>query len=201
MGKYNSTPGHLTEGMRIALCQQKRRRLVITQGELKEWLWTTHGVCVTQATISLTLKRSDELLAMVADTSVSPPRLALHTCQAVRYPQMELALKCWFLEQQDKVNLNGDMLRAKVARSLQELHPDAPEMAFSQGWLEKFKDRHGIKSFRRFGESSALDMEAIGAALPDIRVVVDAYTKKDVFNMDETGLCWRLQADNSLATH
>jgi hypothetical protein len=58
-----------------------------------------------------------------------------------------------------------------------------------------------IKSFRRFGESGTLDMEAVGTALPDIRVVVDAYAKKDVFNMDETGLCWRLQADNSLATH
>jgi hypothetical protein len=32
------------------------------------------------------------------------------------------------------------MLRAKVAHFLQELHPDALEMAFSQGWLEKFKD-------------------------------------------------------------
>jgi hypothetical protein len=93
------------------------------------------------------------------------------------------------------------MLRVKAARFLQELHPDAPKMAFSQGWLEKFKDRHGIKSFRRFGESGALDMEAVGAALPDIRAVVDAYAKKDVFNMDETGLCWCLQADNSLATH
>jgi len=67
--------------------------------------------------------------------------------------------------------------------------------------LEKFKDRHGIKSFRRFGESDALDMEAIGTVLLDIRVVVDAYAKKDVFNMDETGLCWLLQVDNSLATH
>jgi hypothetical protein len=67
--------------------------------------------------------------------------------------------------------------------------------------MEKFKDRHGIKSFRHFGESGTLDMEAIGAALPDIRAIVDAYAKKDVFNMDETGLCWLLQADNSLATH
>jgi hypothetical protein len=66
---------------------------------------------------------------------------------------MELAFKRWFLEQQDKVNLNGDMLRAKTARFLQELHPDAPKMVFSQGWLEKFKDQHGIKSFRHFGES------------------------------------------------
>lgn len=114
---------------------------------------------------------------------------------------MELALKCWFLEQQDKVNLSGDMLRAKAACFPQELHPNAPEMALSQGWLEKFKDRHEIKSFRRFGESDALDMEAIGAVLPDICVVGDAYIEKDVFNMDETGLYWRLQADNSLATH
>jgi hypothetical protein len=114
---------------------------------------------------------------------------------------MELALKPWFLEQQDKVNLNEDMLRAKVACFLQELHPDALDMAFSQGWLEKFKDWHGIKSFRCFGESGALDMEAVGAVLPDIRAVVDAYTKKDMFNMDEIGFCWRLQADNSLATH
>jgi hypothetical protein len=201
MGKYNSTPGHLTEGMRIALCQQKRCCSTLMQGELKEWLWTTHGVCVTQATINLTLKRSDELLVMAADTSVPPPRLALHTCQAVQYPHMEIAFKRWFLEQQDKVNLNGDMLRAKAARFLQELHPDALEMAFSQGWLEKFKDRHMIKSFRRFGESNALDMEVIDAALSNIRTVVDAYAKKDVFNMDETGLCWHLQADNSLATH
>jgi hypothetical protein len=79
MGKYNSTPGHLTEGMRITLCQQKRRHPALTQWGLKEWLWTTHGVCVTQATINLTLKRSDELLVMVADTSVPPPRLALRT--------------------------------------------------------------------------------------------------------------------------
>jgi hypothetical protein len=83
MDKYNSTPGHRTEGMRITLCQQKRRRLAFTQGELKEWLWITHGICITQATISLTLKRSDELLEMAADTSVLPPRLALRTHQAV----------------------------------------------------------------------------------------------------------------------
>ncbi len=70
---------------------------------------------------------------MAADTSVPPPWLALHTRQVVEYPQMELALKRWFLEQQDKVNLNEDMLRAKAARFLQELHPNAPEMASSQG--------------------------------------------------------------------
>jgi hypothetical protein len=31
---------------------------------------------------------------------------------------MELTLKRWFLEQQDKVNLNGNMLRAKATHFL-----------------------------------------------------------------------------------
>jgi hypothetical protein len=133
MGKYNNTPGHLTKGMCIAVCQQKHHHPALTQGELKEWLWTTHGVCVTQATISLTLKCSDELLAMATDTSVPPPA----TCTT--YPSNCAVLvdgvcaQTLFLEQQDKVNLNGDMLRTKAARFLQEFHPDAPEMAFSQG--------------------------------------------------------------------
>jgi hypothetical protein len=160
--------------MRIALCQKKSRHPALTQGELKEWLWTMHGVCVTQATISLTLKCSDELLAMAVDTSVPPPQLALRTRQVVQYPQMELALKHWFLEQQAKVNLKGDVLRVKATHFLQELHPNAPKMVFSQGWLEKFKDRHEIKSFHRFGESGALDMEAVRATLPNICAVVDA---------------------------
>jgi len=43
MGKYNSTLGHLTEGMRIALCQQKRCHPTLTQGELKEWMWIMHA--------------------------------------------------------------------------------------------------------------------------------------------------------------
>jgi hypothetical protein len=43
-------------------------------------------------------------------------------------------------------------------------------------------------------------MEVVGVVLSDIRAIVDAYTK-DVFNMDEIGLYWRLQAENSLVNH
>jgi hypothetical protein len=56
------------------------------------------------------------------------------------------------------------------------------------------------KQLARHYQTSTLDMEAVGTALPDICAIVDAYAKKDVFNMDETGLYWRLQADNLLAT-
>ncbi|MBA0749479.1 hypothetical protein Gogos_003399 [Gossypium gossypioides] len=71
---------------------------------------------------------------------------------------------------------------------------------FSIGWLEWFKARHGIKSYRRFGESSSVVMENIEDALPQIRAKLEIFDWKDIYNMDETGLFYHLQAEHSLAT-
>ncbi|KAK3228652.1 hypothetical protein Dsin_000533 [Dipteronia sinensis] len=43
-------------------------------------------------------------------------------------------------------------------------------------------------------------MENIESALPGIRAKLDQFHWKDIYNMDETGLFFRLEADHSLAT-
>ena len=43
-------------------------------------------------------------------------------------------------------------------------------------------------------------MEKIEASLPSIREELDKWDWKDIYNMDETCLFYRMQADNSLAT-
>ena len=43
-------------------------------------------------------------------------------------------------------------------------------------------------------------MQAIEQELPNIRHILNEYNLKDIYNMDETGLFWRMQADSSLAT-
>ncbi|KAH1228178.1 CENP-B 2 [Glycine max] len=77
---------------------------------------------------------------------------------------------------------------------------DDSDFNFSIGWLGKFKHRHGIKSFRRFGESGSVDVQDMEKKLVSIREKIDQFPMKDIFNMDETGLFYRLQADHSLAT-
>ena len=74
------------------------------------------------------------------------------------------------------------------------------EFKFSSGWLEQFKVRHGIKSYRRFGESGSVVMENIEATLPSIKVKLDQFQWKDIYNMNEMSLFYRLEADHSLAT-
>ncbi|KAG8377334.1 hypothetical protein BUALT_Bualt08G0022400 [Buddleja alternifolia] len=49
-------------------------------------------------------------------------------------------------------------------------------------------------------QSGSVDMDKIEASLPWIREELDKWAWKDIYNMDETGLFYRMQADNSLAT-
>lgn len=89
----------------------------------------------------------------------------------------------------------------KARDTMKLLYPyDDLDFNFSTGWLGKFKHRHGIKSFRRFGESGSVDVQDMEQKLVSIREKIDQFPMKDVFNMDETGLFYRLQADHSLTT-
>ncbi|CAA7037302.1 unnamed protein product [Microthlaspi erraticum] len=114
---------------------------------------------------------------------------------------MEKVVYEWFLQYQDRVNMSGELILQKAKDTMKILYPQQEsEHQFSQGWLEKFKLRHGIKSFRRFGESGSVDVQDMEKKLEAIREKIDKFPMKDVFNMDETGLFYRLQADHSLAT-
>ena len=106
---------------------------------------------------------------------------------------MESAFVEWFLSHQDRVNVSGDLIKEKADLFLDHFYPEHDVFKFSNGWLESFKDRHEIKSIRRFVESGSVDMTLIGKSLPDIRETLDKYEWKDIYNMDETGLFYRLQ--------
>ncbi|XP_031261345.1 CENP-B homolog protein 2-like [Pistacia vera] len=118
----------------------------------------------------------------------------------VKYPAMKSAIYEWFVCHQEHVNMNGELLKEKGNVFLRKLYLEATSFGFSNGWLEKFKQRHVIHSFRRFGESCSVNMEKIEASLPPIREELDKWALKDIYNMDEIGLFYRMQADNSLAT-
>ncbi|XP_024634731.1 CENP-B homolog protein 2-like [Medicago truncatula] len=114
---------------------------------------------------------------------------------------MENVVYEWFLQHQERVNITGELILQKARDTMKLLHPhDDSDFNFSTGWLGKFKHRHGIKSFRHFGESGSVDVQDMEQKLVSIREKIDQFPMKDVFNMDETGLFYRLQADHSLAT-
>jgi hypothetical protein len=106
---------------------------------------------------------------------------------------MEFALVKWFRANQERANVSGELVRESVTKILDRLYPGHEPFEFSSGWLEVFKSRHGIRSYRRLGESGSIDMAALPNTLPAIRDVLDQYAWKDIYNMDKIGLFYRMQ--------
>jgi len=138
--------------------------------------------------VSGTFKQSAELLTKATTSNFSSKRQ-----KTMKFPVMEAALAEWFLANQEHVNLSGDLICESAMKIIDRLYSDHPPFEFSNGWLEAFKVRHGIKKHRRFGESGSVDMTIVAAALPGIRQVLDAYEWRDIYNMDENGLFYRMQ--------
>lgn len=69
----------------------------------------------------------------------------------------------------------------------------------SNGWLDNFKERHGIVFKEVQGEAAAVDMEAVDNWRQDIlSKLLAEYSPSNVFNVDETGLFWRLMPDKTM---
>ncbi|KAL8510545.1 hypothetical protein ACS0TY_017388 [Phlomoides rotata] len=97
--------------------------------------------------------------------------------------------------------MSGEIIQGKAIELLQKMYGETnPNFSFSSGWLEHFKARYGIKFYRRFGESGSVNIENIENALPGIQSKLDQFQMKDIYNMDETVLFYRLEVDHSLAT-
>ena len=97
---------------------------------------------------------------------------------------MKEALAEWFHANQDRVNMSGDLLKESARKILDRLHPDHATFEFIYGWLSSFKARHGIRSYRRFGESGSVNMALIEKERPKIQEVLDKYALADVYNMN-----------------
>ena len=75
------------------------------------------------------------------------------------------------------------------------------ELQFSYGWVQNFKKRYNIKGYTRHEEDASAEVsEEVLKKMKDIKTLVSQYRSCDVFNMDETGLFYRLEPNRTLAT-
>jgi hypothetical protein len=105
---------------------------------------------------------------------------------------MEFTLVKWFWANQERANVSGELVKESATKILDRLYLGHEPFEFSSGWLEAFKSRHGIRSYRRFGERGSIDMVAFANTLLAIHDILDQYAWKDIYNMDKTRLFYRM---------
>jgi hypothetical protein len=185
----------LTNLQRREICLKKRDNPAITQKDLVEWCELTLKVKIDQTTVSRVLKRSSEFL----DTD-KPNKPLQKRARNVKFPELEEALLEWFLRAQGQIPLTDQLIveKARVFANLFDVNKN--EITFSNGWLRQFKERHNLKRIRMHGESGSVNEQAIRETITDLKQLTNSYAWKDIYNMDETGLFYRMEPDITLAT-
>lgn len=87
--------------------------------------------------------------------------------------------------------LSGEVLRQKWTAFANLVGVSEDErLALSNGWLDRFKARNGMREYKRHGEAASADPEAVQKEKERMKGVIAkyGYQPRNIFNMDETGL-------------
>lgn len=68
----------------------------------------------------------------------------------------------------------------------------------SNGWLEKFRQRYSISFKTACGESSDVNSETVSEWSKRLPTLCSAYKPSDIFNLDETGLYYRIMPNKTM---
>ena len=136
-------------------------------------LSTKFSVGKTQ--IAAILKNETELRAAYATYRGNNPGNNKRARQG-RYQEINEALYKWYsLARESLVPINGPMLQEKTAEIAKQLaKPEYAEFKASSGWLEKWKNAHGISQRSIKGESGEVPIQTTEAWMEDCLKSVEA---------------------------
>lgn len=104
----------------------------------------------------------------------------------VEFPDLEAATIKWFVQCRDNnISVSGSLLRERAEIFAQKL--GYVNFKASNGWLEKFKNRHGITFRQVCGESADVNKEVCDDWKSSLHTITQGYGLNDIFNADETG--------------
>ena len=167
-----------------------------TQKQCIEWFSHEYNHKLGQSTVSESLGSRFSFL----DTDTK-------TSQALRvrdgaWPALEQVLFEW----QRRIELRGGFTSAELLKEKAKefwLHlpqyTDQSIPEFSTRWLEGFKKRFHISVRARHGEAGSTTV-SVEEEMRSLQTIAGEYQEEDIYNMDETGLFWKMIPSRSLSS-
>lgn len=73
------------------------------------------------------------------------------------------------------------------------------DFAASNGWIDRFRKRHGIAYKTVSGEAASVNLQTVDDWKATLSATTEGYEARDIYNADETGLFFRVQPSKSLS--
>src|SRR5215469_621506 len=164
--------------------------------QIKDWFEAQFQQVISTSSVSEILSSRYNHLDQQSTLRVNQKRYRPES-----WPTLESALFEWMQRSEADIYISGEILRKKAQFFWKNLHEykDKNMPSFSNGWLQKFQHRQGIKDQLHHGEKGSASTEAAKEMI-DIRQALSTYDPKDIFNCDESGLFWKMTPNQSLST-
>jgi hypothetical protein len=114
------------------------------------------------------------------------------------FAELETVLFTWYQQAHaSNIPIDGTTLREKAKIIAAQLNID--NFSVSNGWVSRFRDRHGLVFKKLKEESAEVSVENTGAWLESLPSLLEGYEPRDVCNAEETGLFFNVFPDRTLA--
>ncbi|XP_062578214.1 tigger transposable element-derived protein 6-like [Saccostrea cucullata] len=183
----------ISASLKKKICQRKVDLPRSSLQDLRQFVIDEENITIGKSTIGDVIKEKDKWLATQADSE------GLTKSRNPKHQQLDDALYLWFTDMSaHHAAINDDMLLTKARQLGEQL--GVTDFSYSRGYLHRFKGRRGIKRKLYQGEADSADMTAVQTGREDLQHVLQDYDPEDIFNLDETGLFYRLGPNYTLAT-
>ncbi|KAF2900123.1 hypothetical protein ILUMI_06064 [Ignelater luminosus] len=129
---------------------------------------------------------------------------ALRNRKTLRKPKLELldnTLWMWFCQERRKgTPISGPIIKEKAIALHKKVEAES-EFAVSEGWIDRWKTRHGVRFVSISGEKLSADAEAAKEFSVKFQEIVEEneLLPWQVYNIDETGLNYKMLPNKTLA--
>jgi len=183
------TRASLTGAQKQEVCLKKLQKPTPKNKELAQEFNVSEGM------ICDILKESEKWLALKLESYEA----SLKRQTKLNFSQIEDALSFWVKKAIDNnITISGELLVQKAHNFATLL--DVQDFKGSNGWVAGFKKRHNIECYMRHGEAASAPLEDLDDMRKNIQNILKDYSPNDIFNVDETGLYWKMEPNRTLST-
>ncbi|KAG0144168.1 hypothetical protein CROQUDRAFT_95380 [Cronartium quercuum f. sp. fusiforme G11] len=115
-----------------------------------------------------------------------------------QYPELDQALYHWVIEAwEHDLPVNDELIQMKAHHFSAIL---GIEMKFSNRWMTKFKKCYNICKVTLHGKASSVNPDDVASAHAQLLEITKDYEPHNIYNADESGLCYHMPPNKVLAT-
>jgi hypothetical protein len=105
-----------------------------------------------------------------------------------KYPRTNEVVSTWTLVALNNSHIPRGPIIQQKALSFAKNFPGEADFKTSEGWLESFNGKHGIRSYVQYGEANSAPPDNLPKERAKLQGLLPQYNRDDIYSVDESGL-------------